>query len=61
METAEKEVPDTSGRGFGGVPQSHKSPMIGGFRGLNETISVFSNETAVNGSVVLSLFPLYNY
>jgi len=35
-ETAEKGVQDTSYRGFGGVPQLHKSPKIGGYRGVDQ-------------------------
>jgi len=41
-ETAEKEVQDISCRGSGGVPQLYKSPKIGGFRGLIETIAASS-------------------
>jgi hypothetical protein len=33
LETAEKEVQDTSCRGSGGVPQIFKSPKIGGLGG----------------------------
>ncbi len=42
FETAEKEVQDTSCRGSGGVPQLYKSPKIGGYRGLIESISAIS-------------------
>jgi hypothetical protein len=42
LETAEKEVQDTSCRGSGGVPQLQKSPKIGGYRGLIKAISAFS-------------------
>ena len=42
METAEKEVQDTSCRGSGGVPQLQKPPEIGGYRGLIERISALS-------------------
>jgi hypothetical protein len=42
FETAEKEVQDTSCRGSGGVPQLKKSPKIGGYRGLIESISAIS-------------------
>jgi hypothetical protein len=41
LETAEKEVQDTSCWGSGGVPQLKKSPKIGGYRGLIKTISAF--------------------
>jgi hypothetical protein len=39
---AGKEVQDTSCWGTGGVPQLLKSPKIGGYRGLIETISADS-------------------
>ena len=42
IETAEKEVQDTSCRESGGVPQLKISPKTGGYRGLIETISVVS-------------------
>jgi len=42
IETAEKEVQDTSCRGSRGVPQIYKSPTIGGYRGLIKTISAVS-------------------
>jgi hypothetical protein len=43
IETAEKEVQDTSCRGFGGVPPAlKKSPEIGGYRGLIESVSAVS-------------------
>ena len=38
VETAEKEVQDTSCRGSGGVPQFKKIPQDWGIRGLIETI-----------------------
>jgi hypothetical protein len=41
-ETTEKEVQDISCRGSGGVPQLKKSPKIGEYRGLIETISAVS-------------------
>ena len=41
-ETNEKAVQDTSCRGSGGVPQLQKSPKIGGYLGLIETISAVS-------------------
>ena len=41
-ETANKEVQDTSCRGSGGVPQLQKSPEVGGYGGLIETISAVS-------------------
>jgi hypothetical protein len=37
--TAAKEMQDTSCRGSGGVPQLQRSPKIGGYRGLIESIS----------------------
>jgi len=42
MEVSEREVQDTSCRGLGGVPQLKKSPKIGGYRGLIESISAVS-------------------
>jgi len=42
MKGFEKEVQDTSCRGIGGAPQIQKSPKIGGYRGLNTTISALS-------------------
>ncbi len=42
MRPLKKEVQDTSCRGSGGVPQLKKSPKIGGYRGLIESISAFS-------------------
>ena len=44
-ETTEKEVQDTSCRGSGGIPQLWKSPKIGGYRGLIETISAVSENS----------------
>jgi hypothetical protein len=35
-------VPDTSCGGSGGAPQIQKSPKIGGYRGLIESISAVS-------------------
>jgi len=43
FEIAEKELQDTSCRGSGGVPQLLKSPKIGGYRGLIESISAVSS------------------
>ena len=40
IEAAVKEVQDTSCWESGGVPQLQKSPKIGGYRGLIESISV---------------------
>jgi hypothetical protein len=42
IEAAEKEVQDTSCRWSGGAPQLYKSPKIGGYRGLIETMSAVS-------------------
>jgi len=42
IETAVKEVQDTSCRGSGGVPQFFKVPQDWGIRGLIETISAIS-------------------
>ena len=42
IETAEKEVQDTTCRGSGGVPQLSKVPQDWGIRGLIETISEVS-------------------
>jgi hypothetical protein len=42
IETANKEVQDTSCRRSGGIPQLLKSPKIGGYRGLIKAISAFS-------------------
>jgi len=50
-ENAEKEAQETSWRGSGGVPQLQKSPKIGGFRGLIETISAVSLYKRVKRSV----------
>jgi hypothetical protein len=43
IETAEKEVQDTSCWGSGSVPQLLKSPRIGGYRGLIKAISAIFN------------------
>ena len=43
IETAEKEVQDASCRVSGSVPQLRKSPKVGGFRELIETVSAISN------------------
>jgi hypothetical protein len=42
LETAEKEVQDTSCWGYGGVPHFRNPPKIGGYRGLIESISEVS-------------------
>ena len=42
LETPEKEIQDTSCRGSGVSPSFKKSPKIGGYRGLTETISAVS-------------------
>ena len=42
IETAEKEVQDTSCRGSGGVPPDLEVPQDWGIRGLIETISALS-------------------
>jgi len=47
-ETAEKEVQDTSCWESGGIPQLKKSPKIGGFRGLIETISAVSSSDTLS-------------
>ena len=48
METVEIEVQDTSCRGSGGVPQLQKSPKIGGYRGLIDTISAVPKNICID-------------
>ena len=54
--TAEKEVQDTSCRGYGGVPQLIKSPKIGGYRGVIESISAVFKDKLVASIVAYYLF-----
>ena len=56
--TAEKEVQDTSCRGSGGVPQIYKSPKIGGYRGLIESISAVSFRVQITIKECLIGIPL---